>query len=139
MTWLIDTNIISEIRKGRRAEPAVMGWWDKVADQDLFLSVLTLGEIRKGLDAVRLRDPTYAATLAVWLADVTHAFGPRVLPVDGAVADIWGQISARRSVPVIDGLLAATAIAHNLVLVTRNTADVDGLGAQLLNPFVGPG
>lgn len=139
MTWLIDTNIISEIRNGRRAGPAVMGWWDKVADQDLFLSVLTLGEIRKGLDAVRPRDPTYAATLAAWLADVTYAFGPRVLPVDGAVADIWGQISARRLVPVIDGLLAATAIAHSLVLVTRNTADVDGLGAQLLNPFVGPG
>ena len=113
----------------------VADWWDKVAAQDLFLSVLTLGEIRKGLDAVRPRDPTYAATLAVWLADITSAFGPRVLPVDGAVADIWGRISARRSVPVIDGLLAATAIAHDLVLVTRNVADVDGLGAQLLNPF----
>ena len=80
MTWLIDTNIILEIRKGRRADPMVAGWWDKVAD-------------------------------------------------------IWGRISARRSVPVIDGLLAATAIAHDLVLVTRNVADVDGLGAQLLNPF----
>lgn len=136
MTWLIDTNIISEIRKGRRADPTVAHWWNKVAEQDLFLSVLTLGEIRKGLDAVRLRDPTCAATLAAWLADITIAFGSRVLPVDGAVADIWGRISARRSVPVIDGLLAATAIVHDLVLVTRNIADVDGLGAQLLNPFV---
>jgi predicted nucleic acid-binding protein len=135
VTWLIDTNIISEIRKGRWADPMVVRWWDKMADQELFLSVLTLGEIRQGQDAIRPRNPTYAATLAVWLADIIRAVGPRVLPIDGRVADIWGRMSGRRTVPVIDGLPAATAIAHDLVLVTRNISDVDGLGAQLLNPF----
>lgn len=76
-----------------------------------------------------------AAALEAWLADVAEAFGPRVLGVDAAVAAAWGRLSAIRSVPAIDALLAATAAAHGLVLVTRNTADVDGLGVRLLNPF----
>lgn len=135
MTWLIDTNVISEVRKRERCHPDVAAWWSRVDDRDLFLSVLTLGEIRRGIEAVRPRDPTRAAALEAWLADVAEAFGPRVLGVDAAVAAAWGRLSAIRSVPMIDALLAATAVAHSLVLVTRNTADVDGLGMQVLNPF----
>ncbi len=135
MTWLIDTNVISEVRKRERCHPDVAAWWSGVNDRDLFLSVLTLGEIRRGIEAVRPKDPTRAAALEAWLADVAEAFGPRVLGVDTAVAAAWGRLSAIRSVSVVDALLAATAAAHGLVLVTRNTADVDGLGARLLNPF----
>ena len=135
MTWLIDTNIISEVRKGPRCHPAVAAWWAGVEDRDLFLSALTLGEIRKGIEGVRPRDPGRAAALEGWLAEVVDALGPRVLGVDAAVAETWGRISALRSVPVVDALLAATARVHDLGLVTRNTADVEGLGVWVLNPF----
>jgi toxin FitB len=137
VSWLIDTNVISEVRKGARCHPAVAAWWGGVEDRDLFLSVLTMGEIRRGVEAVRPRDPAKAAALEGWLAEVVEAFGARVLGVDAAVAEAWGRMSAARSVPVVDALLAATAAVHGLVLVTRNTADVEGLGARLLNPFEG--
>lgn len=135
MTWLVDTNIISEIWKGPRCHPGVASWWAAVEDRDLFLSVLTLGEIRRGIEGVRHRDPAKAATLERWLRDVSEVFGARIIGVDSAVADAWGRMSAARSVPVIDALLAATAQVHDLVLVTRNTADVSGLGVRTLNPF----
>lgn len=135
MTWLIDTNIISEVRKGSRCHPGVAAWWTGIEDRDLFLSALTLGEIRMGIEAVRPRDPAKSAALQSWLAEVTEAFGPRVLGVDPAVADAWGRMSPVRPVPVVDALLAATAGVHGLVLVTRNTADVEGLGVRVLNPF----
>jgi predicted nucleic acid-binding protein len=135
MTWLVDTNVISEIRKGPRCHPSVASWWAAVEDRDLFLSALTLGEIRKGIESVRPRDPVKAGALERWLREVSDVFGARVIGVDPAVADAWGRMSASRSVPVIDALLAATAQVHDLVLVTRNTADVSGLGVRTLNPF----
>jgi predicted nucleic acid-binding protein len=139
MTWLVDTNIISEVRKGPRCHPGVAAWWARVEDADLFLSTLTLGEIRKGVEAVHPRDPARAAALEIWLGDVAGAFGPRLLGIDARVADAWGRMAAKRTVPVVDGLLAATASVHGLVLVTRNTADVEGLGAAVLNPFTTAG
>lgn len=135
MTWLVDTNIISEVRKGPRCHLAVAAWWSSVEDRDIFLSTLTIGEIRKGVEAVRVRDPDKARALEVWLQAIVEAFGPRILGIDAAVAESWGRISAMRSVPVVDGLLAATANVHGLVLVTRNTADVSGLGVPVRNPF----
>lgn len=135
MTWLIDTNVISEVRKGARCHPGVAAWWAAAADRDLFLSTLILGEIRRGIEAVRPRDPAQAVALEAWLAAVIEAFGPRVLGVDSRVAETWGRMSASRSVPVVDALLAATAGVHGLVLVTRNAIDVEGLGARVLNPF----
>lgn len=135
MTWLVDTNVISEIRKGPRCHPSVASWWAAVEDRDLFLSALTLGEIRKGIESVRPRDPVKAGALERWLREVSDVFGARIIGVDPAVADAWGRMSASRSVPVIDALLAATAQVHDLVLVTRNTADVSGLGVRTLNPF----
>jgi predicted nucleic acid-binding protein len=135
MTWLVDTNVISEIRKGPRCHPSVASWWAAVEDRDLFLSALTLGEIRKGIESARPRDPVKAGALERWLREVSDVFGARIIGVDPAVADAWGRMSASRSVPVIDALLAATAQVHDLVLVTRNTADVIGLGVRTLNPF----
>jgi len=135
MTFLIDTNIIAEVRKGHRCDPAVAKWWHGVAEDDPWLSPLVLGEIRKGVELVRPRDPGSADALEAWLADVMSHFGNRVLPVDTAVAEHWGRMNAIRPVPVIDALLAATAKTNGLILVTRNVADVAGLDVDVLNPF----
>ena len=135
MTFLIDTNIISEVRKGDRGDPAVATWWNGVSEDDLWLSSLVLGEIRKGVELARRRDPRRAEALEVWLTDVMSRFGNRVLPVDTAVAEQWGRMNAVRPLPVIDGLLAATAKANGLTLVTRNVVDVAELGVDVLNPF----
>jgi predicted nucleic acid-binding protein len=135
VTYLIDTNIISEVRKGARCNAHVSKWYASVADEDLFLSTLVLGEIRKGVELARPRDSGKAAALERWLQDVEAAFGGRVLGIDNAVSDQWGRMSAIRTVPVIDGLLAATALTNGLTLVTRNDRCVAGLGAKVLNPF----
>ena len=135
MTFLIDTNIISEVRKAERCDPVVAAWWNGVSEDDLWLSPLVLGEIRKGVELARRRDPERAKALEAWLADVMSNFGDRVLPVDTAVAEHWGRMNAIRPVPVVDALLAATARANDLTLVTHNVADLAGLDVKLLNPF----
>jgi hypothetical protein len=135
VSYLIDTNIISEVRKGDRCDPHVSAWYASVAGEELFLSTLVLGEIRKGVELARARDAGKATVLERWLRQVEAAFDGRVLGVDNAVSDQWGRMSATRPVPVIDGLLAATALTHGLTLVTRNDRDVAGLGAAVLNPF----
>lgn len=137
MSYLIDTNIISEVRKGRRCNRGVAAWWRDVPEEALWLSALVLGEIRKGVELARRRDPTRAAAPEAWLDELRTGFGERILPVDTAVAEEWGRMNAIRPVPVIDALLAATAKANELTLVTRNVADVSGLGADVLNPFDG--
>lgn len=135
MLYLIDTNIISEIRKGPRCDPHVAAWYDAIKEDDIVLSVLVLGEIRKGIERVRPRDPAKAQALEDWLHAVSKALAGRILAVDEAVSEVWGKLSAIRPVPVIDGLLVATALVHNLILVTRNEADVTGFGAVVVNPF----
>ncbi len=135
MSYLIDTNIISEIRKGSRCDPRVSAWYASIADEDLFLSTLVVGEIRKGVELARARDAGKAALLERWLREVESAFDGRVLGIDNTVSDRWGRMSAIRPVPVIDGLLAATALTNGLTLVTRNDRDIDGLGVSVLNPF----
>ena len=135
MSYIVDTSIISEVRKGARCDPKVSAWYASIADEELFLSALVLGEIRKGAELARRRDPEKAAVLERWLGQVEAAFGTRVLAVDNAVADQWGRMSAVRPIPVIDGLLAATAVINRLILVTRNDRQITGLGAAVLNPF----
>lgn len=137
MSYLIDTNIISEVRKGRRCNARVAAWYSSIHDADLYLSVIILGEVRKGIELVRPRDPEKAAALETWLADVTRGFADRILAVDLAVAGEWGRMNAVRPLPVVDSLLAATAKVHQMTLVTRNDADVRGIGADVLNPFDG--
>lgn len=135
MSYLIDTNIISEVRKGERCDPNVAAWYDTIDDADLYLSVLILGEVRNGIERVRPRDPVQAQALEGWLGAVRQAFAGRILPVDDVVAEEWGRMGARRPVSTIDALLAATAKVHGLTLATRNTADVGDLGASIVNPF----
>ena len=135
MSYLIDTNVISEIRKGSRCDPVVATWWAGIAEDQLYLSALVIGEIRKGVELARARDPQKATVLERWLGEVTSSFADRILPVGTDVAEEWGRMNAIRPVPVIDALLAATAKVNGLTLATRNEADVAGLGAEVLNPF----
>lgn len=136
MSYLIDTNIISEVHKGERCNTAVAAWWASVGEHELWLSALILGEIRKGVELARRSDPAKAAALEAWLEAVVAGFGDRVLGIDTPVAEEWGRMNAIRPVSVIDALLAATAKVHGLTLVTRNEADVAGLGVEVLNPFM---
>lgn len=135
MSYLIDTNVISELRKGARTDRHVVDWFAGLAEDDLYLSVLTIGEIRKGIERIRLRDRRAAASLERWLREVVEAHRDRILPIDEAVAQEWGRLGVPDPLPVVDGLLAATAAAHGLVLATRNVKDLRRTGVPLLNPF----
>ena len=135
MSYLIDTNIISEIRKRDRCDPRVAAWYASIGDEAIYLSVLVLGEIRRGIERVKPRDPAQARALENWLDQLTKSFAERMLPIDQPVADAWGRMSAVRPLPIIDALLAATAKVNGMTLVTRNSSDVAGLGVPVLNPF----
>lgn len=135
MSYLLDTNVVSELRKGPRCDAGVAEWMAGTDERELFLSVLVVGEIRNGIEKVRRRDPAGASALSAWLASVQALHEQRILPVDLRVAEEWGRLAARRSIPVVDGLLAATALVHGLTLVTRNTRDVTATGVALLDPF----
>jgi predicted nucleic acid-binding protein len=137
LSYLLDTNVISELRKGRRANSEVSAWFADLAAEEIFLSVLTIGEIRRGIECVRRRDPDAAAALDRWLALLSEAHGDRILPIDRAITEEWGRMNVPDPLPVIDGLLAATARVLGLTLVTRNVADVNGTGVELLDPFSG--
>ena len=136
--YLLDTNVVSELRKRERCDENVAAWYTGVSDSELFLSVLTLGEIRKGIELIRDRDSGQAGVLGDWLRYLVQNYAGRILPVNEEVSDAWGQSYYIRNVAVVDGLLAATARVHDLVLVTRNVHHVEGLGAQVLNPFLNP-
>ena len=133
--FLIDTNVLSELRKGARADVNVRRWFEGIDENSIFLSVLVTGEIRCGIESIRKRDPRAASALEHWLDNVMEAHSERVLPVDAATADEWGRLDARGSLPVVDGLLAATARVHDLTLVTRNVKDVIRTGVDMLDPF----
>jgi predicted nucleic acid-binding protein len=138
VNYLIDTNIISEVRKGKRCDGHVAAWFASINDEDIYLSVLVLGEIRKGIERARRTDPAQAHALEKWLSTVKQSYGERILPIDQMVADEWGSMSAIRPAPSADTLLAATAKIHRMTLATRNVVDVAGLGADVLNPFEPP-
>lgn len=136
MSYLVDTNVLSELRR-KQPDVHVMQWFSARPAGTLYLSVLTLGEIRKGVEA--MADQSRKLPLLDWLeTDLPAFFEGRILSVDGAVAEVWGRMQAKagRPLPAIDSLLAATAQHHGLMLVTRNIRDVDGLGVSLVNPWI---
>lgn len=132
--YLLDTHVVSETRKSR-ADRGVIAFLSAAEPAGLFLSVLTLGELRKGVAASRRTDPGTADQLGAWVDGIETTFADRVLPIDAATARHWGELCANRSRPVIDTLIAATAIRHGLTLVTRNTRDVASTGVPLVDPW----
>jgi predicted nucleic acid-binding protein len=139
--YLLDTNAISEERKKARMSPIFRAWRDGVDEQDLCMSVLVVGEIRRGIESLRRRDTIQAAAIDGWFQKLQLVYAPRILPVDVPIADLWGRLQVPNPLPEVDGLLAATEIVHGLVLVTRNVNDVRATGCRCINPFepaVGP-
>ena len=134
MKWLLDTNVVSELRKGGRANAGVRAWFVEVSDEDLFTSVLVLGEIRRGIESIRRRDTPAAMAIEQWLIRLAVGFGDRVIPIDARVADRWGALNVPDPVPTVDGLLAATALVHDMTVVTRNVKDIAATGARTLDP-----
>ena len=132
--YLLDTNVVSETRK-KRTDDKVLAFLNGTESSALYLSVLTLGELRRGVAQKGRSDPAMALSLASWVNGIEFSFADRILGIDAATARVWGELSAQRSRPVLDTLLAATAIAHKLTLVTRNTSDVHDIDVPLLNPF----
>jgi predicted nucleic acid-binding protein len=133
--FLLDTNVIAEIRKGSRANAHVRSWFAALDPDAILLSVVTIGEIRRGIENVRRRDTLAARALERWLRRVLIDHSDRILAVDLLVAEQWGRLNVPDPLPVIDGLLAATAKVHGLTLATRNVKDVARSGANIVNPF----
>lgn len=133
MSFLLDTNVVSEIRRGR--DQHVRTWTERVEDIDLHLSVMTLGEIRKGIELLRGRDPAQAEVFATWLGELHATFADRILPINARVAEEWGRLNAATPHNTVDSLIAATAHVHDLTVVTRNTVDFEGCGVRLLDPW----
>jgi hypothetical protein len=135
---LIDTDVLSELRKGARANPGVRTFF-AAADRDgaaLFLSVVTVGELRQGVERIRHRgDEPQATRLERWLEQVTGAYAESILPIDQDVAEVWGRLRVPNPENPLDKQIAATALIHDLVVVTRNTAHYAETGAKLLDPF----
>jgi len=132
--YLLDTNVISETRK-LRANADVMAFLARAESATLFLSVLSLGELRKGVEARRRTDPAIGQQLAAWVDGIESTFADRILTVDAPTARLWGELSAARSLPVVDTLIAATALRHGLTLVTRNIRDFAGAGVATSDPW----
>ena len=135
MSFVLDTSVVSEPCKGSRADVGVMRWLSSVDDEELYISVLVLGEIRQGIEGIRRRDPVQAGHPESWLAGLRRGYEDRILPVDQETAEEWGRMNAPDPTPAIDGLMAATAKVRNMTFVARNTADVERTGVRLLNPF----
>lgn len=134
MSLILDTNVISAVRRAGRA-PQVAAWLARQAESDLFLSVVTLGEIERGIRLQETRNPEFARDLQVWLDRTVQVFGDRILDFTAADARIWGDLSARLGHPGADLMIAAQALARNAVVVTGNTADFAPTGARLFDPF----
>jgi predicted nucleic acid-binding protein len=135
MGYLVDTNVLSELRKKQRCNENVRLWFDGTENNAIYISVLTIGEIRRGIEKIQKRDEVAAISLENWLQQVKKNARGRILPITEAISNRWGMINAGDPLPVIDSFLAATALEHDLVLVTRNISDVERSGARLLNPF----
>jgi toxin FitB len=132
--YLLDTNVLSETRC-RQADARVLAFLSSAEASGLYISVLTLGELRKGIAMKERSDADAAKKLAHWVDGLEYSFAERILGIDPAIAKLWGEWSAQRPRPVIDTLLAATAVVHDLTLVTRNTSDVLDLPLHILDPW----
>lgn len=135
MSYLLDTNTLSEWRK-QAPNPGVVEWFGAVDEDQLHISVVTIGEIRRGISLLELRnDDQQAAKYETWLDKTKRRFAERLVPVNAEIAEEWGHTDASNRAPTADGLIAATAKVHHWTLVTRNVKDLERTGVRLLNPF----
>jgi toxin FitB len=134
VAFLLDTNVVSELRRPQ-PDPRVLSWLASTASVDLHLSVLVAGEIRRGIELLRPREPDRAARLDVWLGGLVASYADRLIPVSALVADTWGRLSSLRPLPVADGLMLATAKVYGLTLVSREAPALADLGVQTFNPW----
>ena len=132
--YLLDTNILSETRK-KKADAGVIAFLQNCEASALYISVLTLGELRKGVAQKQRSDPGATQVLAAWVDGLEFSFSDRILSVDAVTARVWGEWCSDRPRPVVDTLLAATAARHGMTLVTRNVRDVADLKVETLSPF----
>ena len=134
LEYLLDTNVLSETRK-KKADAGVLAFLQAGEASTLYISVLTLGELRKGVAKKKREDAETAKRLADWVDGLEYSFADRILGIDAATARLWGDWSSERPRPVVDTLLASTAVVHGLTLVTRNIRDVRGLAVKLFDPW----
>lgn len=134
LQYLLDTNVLSETRR-KQADDRVVSFLTSAEPSALYISVLTLGELRKGVAMKRRTDPDFAKRLAAWVDGLEYRFAERILSIDAATARLWGEWSAQRPRPVVDTLIAATAVVHDLTLVTRNTTDVSDIKVKIFDPW----
>ncbi len=134
MAYLLDTCVISELRKPH-CDPSVATWMAGIQPDEVFLSVITLGEIRRGIELHRAKDTKAAGALERWLLGLESHYAERILPISSAIAERWGRLCLNQPLPVSDGLIAATGLEHKLTIVTRNVFDFERSGVNTLNPF----
>jgi hypothetical protein len=135
LSFLLDTNVLAEIRKGPNCDAIVQAWWESTSPTDFYLSVIVAGEIYRGIDKLMKTNPKLARKFQSWLRSLVREFEDRILGVDLRTAEVWGRLTSKRTLPLADGLLAATALTHDLTLVTQNTRDIHDTGVRYLNPF----
>jgi predicted nucleic acid-binding protein len=135
VTFLVDTNVISELRRGRNAAAAVTAWFAAVPAEHIFTSVVVLGEVRRGIERLARRDKLQAEVLERWYASMRQQLGTRVLPVDEPIMMVWSRITVPDPLPAYDGLIAATALVNNMTVVTRNTTDFRRVGVPAVDPW----
>jgi len=133
--FLLDTNVVSELRKGLRADANVIEWFDANQTSELWLSVIVVAELQRGVNLLERRDSSQSRLLQMWLDELVGAYDDRVLPITLDVATQWGAIGVPDPLPVVDGLIAATALEHDLIVVTRNVLDIGRSGARVVDPF----
>lgn len=137
--YLVDTSVISEARKKSKANPGVMQFFSRAASagEPVYLSVISVGELRRGIEIIRLRgDAEQAALLEDWLTVVLDQYADNVLGFDATSAQVWGRLRLPNPEHALDKQIAATALVHDLTVVTRNAADFAGTGVKVMNPFV---
>lgn len=132
--YLLDTNVVSELNKPR-PHPRVLVWMEAHQNEAMYISALTLGEIRKGIAMLEARNSAHAHPIAEWAASLRHRFSNRILPVEHTIAEVWGLMMARQDAHAIDTLIAATARVHHMVMVTRNVKLISAHDVPLINPF----
>ncbi|MDP1825748.1 MAG: type II toxin-antitoxin system VapC family toxin [Archangium sp.] len=135
MKWLVDTNVLSELRKKARCDSNVARWAESVSEESMFTSVLVIGEIRRGIGLVARKDAAQARALSKWLDQIRVAFAGRTLEITEQIAEEWGRLGVPERRPAVDALLAATAKVHGLTVATRNTIDFGLMGVEVHNPF----